>query len=394
MKKGLLRAAITTALTVAFAVPAFANPFSDVPSTHWAYKAVNDLQKAGIVEGYNGKFNGNQNMTRYEMAQVIANAMTKAQTAEQKETVGKLSKEFATELMSLGVKVDGIEKKVDDMVKVSGDARVRYFNTDDMDANDAGSITDYRARVSFDGKINDNLKFNARLSSGNALVENSSKGINLDTANVTFNTYGLENTVGRQDIKLGSGFIMDTQMNGVASKIGGLKVFGGNASQNFSTASGANQVETVYGAEYGMNIGGAKVAADYLKIADKVTDGKQEIYGANISGKIMNGVSASAEYFTNNDKDADAVAYGVKLDNIGLSATYRDVEANGLTKYSTMNNNRFNEAMNANGFKGMEYQFDKGLGKNAVLTVKHQDFETQQGAELAARTSAVVNVKF
>lgn len=389
MKKGLLRAAITTALTVAFAVPAFANSFSDVPSSHWAYQAVNELQKAGIVEGYDGKFHGDKSMTRYEMAQIVANAMTKAETAEQKETVGKLSKEFAVELMNLGVKVDGLEKQVDKMVKVSGDARVRYFNTDDIDANDAGSITDYRARVSFDGKINDNMKFNARLSSGNADVEKSSNPIKLDTANVSFKTYALENTIGRQDIKLGSGYIMDTQMNGLASKIGGLKVFGGNASQTGSIG-GENGVETIYGAEYVMNLGGAKITADYLNNHDA----DEEIYGANISGKIAKGVTATAEYFRNNDQDADSQAYGVKFDKLGLSATYRDVEAGGLTAYSTLNNNRFNDAMNANGFKGMEYQLDRELAKNTVLTVKHQDFEGQGKEEIAARTSAVVNVKF
>lgn len=389
MKKGLLRAAITSALTIAFAVPAFANPFSDVPSSHWAYQAVNELHKAGIVEGYDGKFHGEKSMTRYEMAQLVANAMTKAETAEQKDTVGKLSKEFAVELMNLGVKVDGLEKKVDDMVKVSGDARVRYFHTEDSDINDAGSITDYRARVSFDGKVNDNLKFNARLTSGNADVEGSSNTVKLDTANVTFKTYALENTIGRQDIKLGSGYIMDTQMNGLASKIGGLKVFGGNASQNGSIG-GTNDVETVYGAEYVMNLGGAKITADYLNN----NDADEEIYGANISGKIAKGVTATAEYFKNDDKDVDSQAYGVKFDKLGLSATYRDVEAGGLTAYSTMNNNRFNDAMNANGFKGMEYQLDREIAKNAILTVKHQDFEGQGKEEIAARTSAVVNVKF
>ncbi|MDU4961158.1 MAG: S-layer homology domain-containing protein [Sporomusaceae bacterium] len=389
MKKSLLRAAITGALTVAFAVPALANPFSDVPADHWAYKAVTDLQKAGIVEGYNGKFNGGQNMTRYEMAQVVAKAMTKAETEEQKGTVDKLSKEFAVELMNLGVNVAGLEKKVDNMVKVSGDARVRYFNTDDIDANDAGSITDYRARVSFDGKINDNLKFNARLSSGNADVEGSSKEIKLDTANVNFKTYALDNTLGRQDVKLGSGYIMDTQMNGLASKIGGLKVFGGNASLN-SNVTGANSAETVYGAEYTMNLGPAKITADYLNN----NDADEEIYGANISGKITNNVTATAEYFKNDDLNAESKAYGVKFNKLGLSATYRDVDAGGLTAFSTLNNNHFNEAMNDNGFKGMEYQFDRELAKNTVLTVKHQDFEKQDGSDLADRTSAVVNVKF
>ena len=380
MKKSLLRAAITAALTVAFAVPAFANPFSDVPSSHWAYKAVNDLQKAGIVDGYNGKFNGTQTMTRYEMAQVIAKAMTKTATADQKGTVEKLSKEFAVELMNLGVKVDGLEKKVDNMVKVSGDARVRYFNTEDANDN-----TDYRARVSLDGKINNNMKFNARLTSGNAALEGTSKGISLDTANVTFKTYAMENTVGRQDIKLGSGFIMDSQMNGIASKIGGLKAFGGSVTKS----SVGTEHEKFYGAEYSTNVLGAKVTADYLK---NVT-ADQEIFGANASAEIIKGVTATGEYFKNNDLDATATAFGLKLNKLGLSATHRDVEAGAMSAYSTMNTNgSFTDQQG--GFKGMEYQLDKELAKNTVLTVKHQDFETQAGADLAARTSAVVNVKF
>ena len=339
MKKSLLRAAITTALTVAFAVPAFANPFSDVPSTHWAYEAVNNLQKAGIVDGYNGKFNGTQNMTRYEMAQVIAKAMTKAQTAEQKGTVDKLSKEFAVELMNLGVKVDSLDKKIDNMVKVSGDARVRYFNTED--AND---VTDYRARVSLDGKINNNMKFNARLTSGNASSEGVANTIKLDTANASFKTYAMDTTVGRQDIKLGSGFIMDSQMNGISSKIGNLKAFGGKVTQ---TADGT-KAEKFYGAEYGANILGAKVTADYLK---DVTN-KQEIFGANASAEVIKGVTATGEFFKNNDLDATATAYGVKLNKLGLSAMYRDVEAGAMSAYSTMNaNGSFTDQ--AGGFKGM-----------------------------------------
>ena len=59
-------------LTVAIAMPAQAN-FPDVSADHWAYEAVVELQAAGIVEGYpDGEFKGQQNMTRYEMALIIA----------------------------------------------------------------------------------------------------------------------------------------------------------------------------------------------------------------------------------------------------------------------------------------------------------------------------------
>ncbi|EGO62920.1 S-layer homology domain-containing protein [Acetonema longum] len=386
MKKRLLKSAVTTALAVAFAVPAFANPFSDVPQGHWAYNAVNDLAQAGVVEGYDGKFNGNQTMTRYEMAQVVANAMTKSMNDEQKETVDSLSKEFATELINLGVKVDGLENKVDDMVKISGTARVRYHNIEK--AND---VTDYRARLTFDGKINDNMKFNARIASGNADADSVGKGISLETANINFNTFGLSNTVGRQDIKLGSGFLMDAQANAIASKIGNLTVFGGNVTKNAAndTAIDERTWDRVYGAEYGMNLMGVKLTADYLN--NSSTD--EEIYGGQATAQLLKGVTASAEYFKNNDADAAAQAYGVKLNKLGLSATYRDVEEGALTAFSTLNTNGSYDAQYT-GFKGMEYQFDKGIAKNTNLSLKYQDFEDQDGDKLAGRGIATVEVKF
>lgn len=400
MNKRLLKVAVTTALTVAFAVPAFANPFTDVPAKHWAYDAVNKLAQAGVVSGFgDGTFKGDKTVSRYEMASIVAAAMQKNLNNDQKQLVDQLSKEFATELNSMGIKVDDLNKKVDNMVKISGDARVRYFNADDQK-----DYTDYRARVSFDGKINDNMKFNARLSSGSALTDDKAASISMDTANVTFNALGLSNTIGRQDVKLGSGYLLDTQMNGVATNVSGLKLFAGNASSNAKVdttsayANGNTAAATVwnkvYGAEYSTNIMGAKLTADYLK--DNTS--QDQFYGANAGFKLVDGVTANVEYFKNNGdnkNDAAAKAYGIKLNKLGLAATYRDVDANAVTPFSTMftsTNGQYSELKD--GFKGMEYQYDKALDKNAVLTVKYQDFETKDGAKLPARTSAAVNVKF
>ncbi len=256
MKRRLLKTAITTALVLACAAPAFANPFADVPAKHWAYDAVNKLAQAGIVDGYgDGTFRGDKTVTRYEMAQIIGKAMNKNLNSDQKTMVDKLSREFATELTTMGVKVEGMQQQMDNMVKVSGDARVRYF--DHATAADR-DVTDYRARITFDGKINNDLKFNARLSSGNTNVATTANTVKFDTANVSFNTFGLNTTVGRQDIKLGSGYLMDTQMNGISTKMGGLKLFAGNASQSTIVAPAAATImERTYGAEYGMNIMGA-----------------------------------------------------------------------------------------------------------------------------------------
>ena len=82
MKKSLV-SALTTALVVGAASTTFAaaNPFSDVPADHWAYDAVAQLAAEGVVEGYgDGTFVGGQEITRYEMAQMVAKAMAKGAT--------------------------------------------------------------------------------------------------------------------------------------------------------------------------------------------------------------------------------------------------------------------------------------------------------------------------
>ena len=55
-----------------------ANPFEDVPGDHWAYDAVAQLAADGVIEGYgDGTYRGEQEITRYEMAQMVARAMAK-----------------------------------------------------------------------------------------------------------------------------------------------------------------------------------------------------------------------------------------------------------------------------------------------------------------------------
>ena len=373
MNKKILKVAVMAALATSIAVPAFANPFSDVPAKHWSYDAVTKLAQAGVIEGYgDGTFRGDKTVTRYEMAQIVANAMTKSLNADQKATVDQLSKEFATELNTMGVKVEGMQNQIDNMVKVSGDARVRYTNVD----NDTDK-TDLRARVAFDGKINDDLKFNARLSGSfdPNTDNNNDVNVKLDTANVSFNALGLTNTVGRQDVILGSGILFDDTLNGLATQAGGLKLYAGKTTGNDTINS-----EKFYGAEYGMNVLGGTVTADYLK------QGDTKAYAINGSAPITNGVTALADYVKNDSNDADATAFGVKFNKVGLTVLHRDADAGVYNAYSSADVIALptDEAI-----KGMEYQYDRNIGKNAALKVKYQDFDNMN-----ARTSAAVNVKF
>ncbi|MCR5559082.1 MAG: S-layer homology domain-containing protein, partial [Schwartzia sp.] len=108
---------------------AAANPFEDVAADHWAYDAVAQLAADGVIEGYgDGTFRGEQEITRYEMAQMVARAMAKSGvSAADRAMIDKLAAEFADELNALGVRVSALEKKVDN-VKWTGRVRYRYIS--------------------------------------------------------------------------------------------------------------------------------------------------------------------------------------------------------------------------------------------------------------------------
>ena len=165
MKKILAIAAVA-ALTAGVSAYA-ANPFSDVSTDDWAYQAVSDLSDQGVVEGYpDGTFKGERNMTRYELAQVIARLMAREDqlNAEQKATLDKLAGEYADELANLGVRVSNLEKKVGN-ISWSGDARMQYQHNLNLEPNVAGTHADSwtgRLRINADAQVNDQVVVSGR----------------------------------------------------------------------------------------------------------------------------------------------------------------------------------------------------------------------------------------
>ena len=168
MKKTLV-SALTTALVVGAASTTFAaaNPFSDVPADHWAYDAVSTLAADGVIEGYGDtSFKGDRNITRYEMAQMVAKAMAKTNVSgNDKALLDKLSAEFADELNNLGVRVAKLERNAD-KVKFTGEARYRYWSYRDEQADGSQKKTNVNSlqyRLFPTAEINDNWHVNARL---------------------------------------------------------------------------------------------------------------------------------------------------------------------------------------------------------------------------------------
>ena len=133
MKKQHLMALAIAAAVSSMASTGFAassNPFDDVPADHWAYGAVSQLAKDGVIEGYgDNTFNGSKNITRYEMAQMVAKAMSKSNKQPvsngDKELINKLEEEFGDELNNLGVRVANLEKSRDNL-KWSGMFAQKY----------------------------------------------------------------------------------------------------------------------------------------------------------------------------------------------------------------------------------------------------------------------------
>ncbi|MDU5943732.1 MAG: ESPR-type extended signal peptide-containing protein [Negativicoccus succinicivorans] len=81
--------------------------FPDIEKNHWAYEAVEELAKQGLLEGYpDGTFGGDRMMTRYEFAEVVYRAMQKGLKVNE-----RLIQEFEPELERF--RIDVISKDKD-----------------------------------------------------------------------------------------------------------------------------------------------------------------------------------------------------------------------------------------------------------------------------------------
>ena len=347
MKKTLV-SALTTALVVGAASTTFAaaNPFSDVPADHWAYDAVQQLAQDGVVEGYgDATFRGQQNITRYEMAQMIAKAMAKADTsAADKALIDKLAAEFSDELKNLGVRVANLESKVDN-VKWDGFVRYDYTkrNVEHTNNNMDGRFDTAQRiwlRLNTTMEINKNWTGHARIEhamSTNTGMSNS-VGVNKNgfQENVTrVNLAYVEGKYGTTSIKLGRFGTFDDATHGMQmdDKVAGAEVIFGqgkavsfkvtagrgnaNADDPFSKVSGWNgqstaSLDRIHGYAVGNGGYGSGV---YTYIAAEVDYHKGK-FDAGLGTRRYNGRDMASQYAVD----------GETLDRLGswnLGAGYR-----------------------------------------------------------------------
>ena len=260
MKKTLV-SALTTALVVGAASTTFAaaNPFSDVPADHWAYDAVSQLAADGVIEGYGDTtFRGNQNITRYEMAQMIAKAMAKSDvSAADKALIDKLAAEFSDELNNLGVRVSNLERNAD-MVKWNGKAEYTYYSHRDKDANKKTNDDQLLFRLEPSAEVNSHWHVNARLDASTDLAKDN-KDDNADASlrhgsdsiqdtDVTLKRVWAQGNYGNFQVKLGkfaqidNDSIFDTSFSGAEVQFGNKVTFtAGAGRQNMDADSDFTQ---------------------------------------------------------------------------------------------------------------------------------------------------------
>ena len=351
MKKILALAAVA-ALTAGVSAYA-ANPFSDVTPDDWAFQAVSDLSAQGVVEGYpDGSFKGERNMTRYELAQIIARLMAKEDqlNAEQQATLDKLAGEYADELANLGVRVANLEKKVGN-ISWSGDARMQYQHN----LNGAKEHTDTwngRMRINVEGQVNDQVTVNGRFVTNMYFkdAQDDDGNTTMDRINAKWTpndaTYV---TIGRQGVALdvtGTFWDEDAVFDGVAAgwdngKVGVEAGYGRfkdawkNDEADKPTGENWKSIDSTeawYGKLTGHIADAADVSAFYLKNAQKQDNGTAagktaSAWGAGLSYGIGD-FTVDGDYVkTQNTPAGDAALWTAGL-------TYGEVDTDKVGSWS------------------------------------------------------------
>ena len=389
MKK-ILALAAAAALTAGVSAYA-ANPFSDVTADDWAYQAVSDLSAQGVVEGYpDGTFKGERNMTRYELAQIVARLMAKEDqlNAQQQATLNKLAGEYADELANLGVRVSNLEKKVGN-ISWAGDAKMMYTNN----AKKAGTDT-YKGRIRLNvkGQVND-----ATYVQGRILTNMYFKDAGKDDGNTTMDrlfvnhSFGDKTSVvlGRQDLTVFSGLEYDDAFDGAKlayndGKFDAYAAFGQLNAGKFAGEAETATADAVPGTDVafgglGYDFGVAKLNAAYFNFTgDKTKDNYKfdSIWGANLVVPVQD-FSVFGEYWDSNaDKNDSAYQAGLgystldasKPGTFALNVAYNKVGANAYLGGTTYDASDFFGAIAADkDLKFWNVFGDVVLQKNVTL---------------------------
>lgn len=112
---------LTVLISLIFSAGVSAQYFDDVPRDHWAYDSVQTLAEKGYLSLYAGEdFNGEEPLSRYEMAEIITNVLenttgaagTQKLSEEDVDVVRELSLEFRDELVAVAERQKKFEARL------------------------------------------------------------------------------------------------------------------------------------------------------------------------------------------------------------------------------------------------------------------------------------------
>lgn len=392
--------------------------FNDVPAKHWAYDAVTQLVKAGIIEGYSdGTFKGDKQVSRYEFAIMVQKAMNKYDKANdaQKASIDKLSAEFASELNKMDVRVTKLENNAS-TTKIRGELRSRYEWSKGPVGGPPGTFKNpaqgqfrIRARLLVDGQIADGVMYHANYESESfAGVDTGYPG---STGSKTDNKADL--AVGFIDAKTKWGFLHVGRMGmglgygllAGSPKWDGIRVGGGNnvkwmvgtARRNDGWEGTSTNANSWDFANVSTNLGAVNVFAAYLGETDKTN---YNTTAAGLSFKVVPEFKFSTEYAKNRvQANGNPYAWYTKAQYLGASpkkegsfgiwAQYKKAQA-GFDKYGmadpyTMSMpwtaNYPSPGGNANDLKGTEIGVEYTIFTNGILSVRYDDLTNFAGTK-------------
>ena len=364
--------AVVLALVLALVVPGFSQPFADVPTNHWAYDAIAELAAKGLIEGYpDGTFKGNQPLTRYEMAMVVARLVARIEAiptppppevrradldAVRRDieslrgsitTIQRLVNEFRAELQALGVRVTALEEELSalrarlDNTKITGQYQFQYTFYPDK----APIIEVNRIRLNIVGTVGPNVS--ATLRARWFTNTSSASTVDFDRAYLDWTNafdLGLNFRLGRQVIDLGPVGLLLNETNyndrrdGIKAEwaVGPVKLMGfaqWQTADDTTTrylAGGRATFELIPGFTVGVNVRSDVVgwASDNNppQCTQVPVSGTQAPscsgfgFGADLKGDLLSGLTLTVEYANYTPTGFESRSYFQAMADFDLAA--------------------------------------------------------------------------
>ena len=387
--KNLKKVMITTAIIAALSTPVFAsdiNSFSDVPADHWAYDAVAQLAKDGIIEGYgDNTFRGERLMTRYEMAQLTARAMAKIDE-KHKALIDKLAAEYAYELDNLGVRVSNLEKHADN-VKWTGEAKYAYRS--ERFGNYKHNDDQLELRLTPTIEINNKYEVKARLDAYTDMSKDkdtkNDNNIRLRHLYINDNLDNLTISAGKMPIKVDGDLIFNSDEDSFSGIQVDLK-----GKNNFILGAGR------YSGKYSNNLyfDGEGDTANYQFFSYKYTDNK---FSGGIAFHALKSDNLNTFSYSDSDEDHARI--------YSLNAKYifdKNVSLSGNYAKNTSSNERNQAWQTQLNYKGADINYGstygiyaayRNLGENVVFGSNFDAMKAgQKGFEIGANYVPTKNI--